>query len=136
MKKIVFILSVFIIIASIACNTQPKAPAGKSEKVVQTSDFQKMILARVFVKPDKEVDFINAAKLMIENSNKEEGCLSYMLYQDPYEKTNFIFVETYRNQSAIDAHFATSYFKEFGTIIEEMISKPTEIKIYDIKETN
>ena len=55
-----------------------------------------------------------------------------MLSQAPYEKTNFIFVEKYVNQAAIDTHFASSYFKEFGTISAEMTSLPMEIKIYDI----
>ena len=113
---------------------KPKTPAQPEQLAanVQTTEYQKMITARVFIKPGKEADFISAAKMMIENSNKEEGCLGYMLYQDPYEKTNFIFVERYVNQAAIDFHFGTSYFKEFGTLISDMTSNPMEIKIYDI----
>jgi quinol monooxygenase YgiN len=95
-----------------------------------------MINAKVFIKPGREADFISAAKTMIENSNKEEGCLGYMLYQDPYEKTNFIFVEKYINQAAIDFHFGTSYFKDFGDQIAEMTSMPGEIKIIDIAGEN
>ena len=113
---------------------KPKAPE-QTEQVadaVQTTEFQKMITARVFIKPGKEADFISAARMMIENSNKEPGCRGYMLYQDPYEKTNFIFVERYVNQAAIDFHFGTSYFKEFGALISDMTSNPMEIKIYDI----
>jgi quinol monooxygenase YgiN len=91
-----------------------------------------MITARVFIKPGLEDKFISAAKMMIENSNKEEGCLGYMLYQDPYEKTNFIFVEKYKNKAAVDAHFATTYFKELGTKTADMTSRPMEIKIIDI----
>ena len=89
-----------------------------------------MILARVYIKPGSEAGFIAAAQLMVENSNKEEGCLSYELFQSPYEKGGFIFVEFYKNQAAIDFHFATPYFKEFGSSIGEMTSKPSEIKIF------
>jgi quinol monooxygenase YgiN len=91
-----------------------------------------MITAKVFIKPGSETDFLSAAKIMIENSNKEEGCLGYMLYQDPFEKTNFIFVERYKNQAAIDVHFGTPYFKEFGTKTADMTVRPMEIKIFDI----
>jgi quinol monooxygenase YgiN len=91
-----------------------------------------MITARVFIKAGSEDQFIEAAKTIIENSNKEEGCLGYMLYQDPYEKTNFIFVEKWKNQAAIDFHFATEHFKDFGTSTADLIAKPTEIKIIDI----
>jgi len=46
-----------------------------------------MIIAKVYIKSGSESDFISAARMMIENSNKEEGCLGYMLYQDPNENS-------------------------------------------------
>jgi len=135
MKTLLLFLSAAFLVILFACKpgtTDTSVQKGDSTEQVQAPDYQKMITARVFIKPGMEDDFISAAKMMIENSNKEEGCLGYMLYQDPYEKTNFIFVEKYVNQAAIDAHFASSYFKEFGTISAEMTSSPMEIKIYDI----
>jgi quinol monooxygenase YgiN len=135
MKTKIFILSILLSVIGITCKPKsPVQPAQPSQPaaVAQIPDYQKMITAKVFIKSGKEADFISAAKLMIENSNKEEGCLGYMLFQDPYEKTNFIFVEKYKNQAAIDVHFATPYFKEFGTTIADWTSKPTEIKIIDI----
>ena len=127
-------LALFLaVIIGIAASCNPKSPASQQpEAAVQTPDYQKMITARVFIKPGSEDQFIEAAKTIIENSNKEEGCLSYMLYQDPYEKTNFIFVEKWKNQAAIDFHFATEHFKDFGTNTADLIAKPTEIKIIDI----
>jgi quinol monooxygenase YgiN len=127
------VVILFSILLGFACSNSPKSSdAVQAVTSIQAPDFQKMITARVFIKPGLENEFIETAKMMIENSNKEEGCLGYMLYQDPYEKTNFIFVEKYKNQAAIDTHFATAYFKEFGTKIADMTSKPTEIKIIDI----
>jgi len=132
MRTKILFLTVLISLIGFSCRNNVSADQAQPETTVQPVDYPKMITARVYIKPGKEADFITAAKMMIENSNKEEGCLGYMLYQDPYEKTNFIFVEKYKNQAAIDAHFASSYFKEFGNISSEMTSKPMEIKIYDL----
>ncbi|HOW09037.1 MAG TPA: putative quinol monooxygenase [Bacteroidales bacterium] len=132
MKTKVILLTALISLIGISCRQTVPATPAQPETAAQPVDYQKMITARVYVKPGKEADFISAAKMMIENSNKEEGCLGYMLYQDPYESTNFIFVEKYKNQAAIDAHFASPYFKEFGNVSSEMTSKPMEIKIYDL----
>ena len=128
------VLSLIFALSIIGFSCKPKVSdfSVQPETGIQAPDYEKMITAKVFIKPGIEDDFISAAKVMIENSNKEEGCLGYMLYQDPYEKTNFIFVETYKNQAAVDAHFATAYFNDFGILTEDMISKPMEIKIYDI----
>jgi quinol monooxygenase YgiN len=132
MKTSIMILSVLFTVIGFGCKPKATALPQQPEVTVQSSDFQKMITAKVFIKPGSESDFLSEAKLMVANSNKEEGCLSYMLYQDPFEKTNFIFVERYKNQAAIDVHFATPYFKEFGTKIADMTSKSIEIKIFDI----
>lgn len=135
MKTKILLLSILLASAGFACKQKsaPQAPESQqAEAVAPAPDYQKMIIAKVWIKPGNEADFINAAKSIIESSNKEEGCLGYMLYQDPYEKTNFIFVEKYKNQAAIDFHFAAPYFSEFGTLIEDWISKPAEIRILDI----
>ncbi len=132
MKTKILILVLLQCIIGISCKPKTAEVTSQSGTAVQSADFKKMIIAKVFIKPGNESDFIEAAKIMIENSNKEEGCLGYMLYQDPYENTNFIFVESYKNQAAVDAHFATSYFKEFGSGIDDITSRPSEIKVLDI----
>ena len=132
MKTKLLILSVILSVIGFAC--KPKTTAVQTQPVatVQPANFKKMITARLFIKPGSEADFISAAQVMIINSNKEEGCLGYMLYQDPYEKTNFIFVESYKNQTAVDTHLSTPYFKEFGNKIANLTTKPMEVKIFDI----
>lgn len=132
MKTKILILAIFLCVPGISCKPKTHAPATPPEAAVQAPDYQKMITAKVFIKAGKESDFLSAAQVIIGNTRKEEGCLGYSLYQDPVEKTNFIFVETYKNQAAIDAHFAAPYFKEFGTKTADMTARPTEIKILDI----
>jgi Antibiotic biosynthesis monooxygenase len=61
------------------------------------TDNEMMIVAKLSIKPDKIKAFTEAAKEMIEKSNKEPGCKSYQLYQDPYDNTKFVFVEEYKN---------------------------------------
>ena len=132
MKTKIIIFSILLSVIGFSCKPKTPAVTSQPEAVAQAPDYQKMITAKVFIKAGKESDFISAAQVIIENTRKEEGCLGYSLYQDPLEKTNFIFVETYKTQAAIDAHFAAPYFKEFGTKIADMTAKPTEIKILDI----
>jgi quinol monooxygenase YgiN len=132
MKTKILILFTLFLAFGFACKPKATENPAPVQPSVQVTDYKKMITAKVYIKPGNEADFITAAQEMITNSNKEEGCLGYMLYQDPYEKTNFIFVESYKNQAAVDAHFATPYFKGFGDKIGNMTSKPTEIKILDI----
>lgn len=132
MRKVLFLTAAMILGTAIACKQKPSENSQPVASVQSTPDFQKMITAHVYIKPGSEDQFIEAAKTIIEKSNQEDGCISYMLYQDPYNRTNFIFVEKWKNQAAIDSHFATQHFKDFGEKTANMTAKPAEIKIIDI----
>jgi quinol monooxygenase YgiN len=134
--KTYLLLSVFIVlIIAFGCKpatNEPVKAKTNSLTVAKSPDNKRMITAKIFVKREKIQDFIKAARGMIDSTMKEPGCESYMLYQNPYEPTKLIFVETYKNQAAIDAHFASSYFKNFGPVIKDWVSEPGDIKIYDL----
>jgi len=134
MKKVILIASLVMTMILISCKPKTSAPAAGIEVQGQKIEVQKMITAKVYVKPGREDDFIKAAQWIIDLTHKEEGCLEYTLYQDPVNKTNFFFFERYKDQAAVDAHFAASYFKEFGQKAGEMTSQASEIKIWEISE--
>ncbi len=118
-----------------ACNKKQPAEGTSADTTAVTPVVtKKLITARVYVKPEKVADFIEAAKLMIDSSSAEAGCESYRLYQDPYNPADFIFVETWKDQAAIDAHFAMPYFTAWGPKTKDWMAKPTELKIMDVVE--
>ncbi len=94
-------------------------------------DMKKIISAQIFIKPEKVNDFMAATQALIEKSRAEAGCISYTLYQDPQDKTKFFFFEEWKNQAAVDAHFATEHFQNFGATLNECSSAPAVITIYD-----
>ncbi len=124
-RNLFFIVSVSVLVAGCSANK----PVAVNQSVENP---KMMIIAKVSVKPDKTRDFIAAAKEIIEKSNKEAGCSFYQLYQDPYDNAKFVFVEEYRNQAAVDAHFATEHFKGFGAKIGDLVAGPADIKIITV----
>jgi quinol monooxygenase YgiN len=132
MKVKLIILLVLVALSFSSCNN--KKSAEKSIAATQSvstaaPEYKMMIVAKLGVKPEKTKEFIEAAREMIEKSNKESGCTFYQLYQDPYDNSKFVFVEEYKNQAAVDAHFATDYFKGFGPKITDFITGPPAIKV-------
>ena len=113
-----------------------KACCSKEEVAVCTADVKKIISAQIFIKPDKVDVFLASTKDLIEKSRAEEGCISYSLYQDPNDRTKFLFFEEWKNQAAIDYHFATEHFRKFGETLDECASAPPVVTIFDsIAET-
>jgi quinol monooxygenase YgiN len=132
-KLLVLLFSFAVIFCS--CGNKKSADAAQVTGTFITmpdTDYKMMITAKVSVKPEKVKDFIEAAKEMIEKSNKEAGCTFYQLFQDPYDNSKFIFVEEYKNQASVDTHFATDYFGAFGTKIADLVAAPADIKIISV----
>jgi len=137
MKIIHLLLAGLPLILVLSCSGNKTDENILTESVIKNDTIvQKMINARIYVKPDKVNDFIEAAREIIDSSNTEDGCLSYSLYQDPYDNTRFIMVELWKDQQAIDIHFEKTYFKEFGEKTNAWMEKPAELKIYDIIANN
>jgi quinol monooxygenase YgiN len=137
MKPRLLVILFVLAISYYGCGNKKSVAVSQTSDTVKTPDYGMMIVAKLSVKPEKIKDFTEAAKGMIENSNKEPGCKSYQLYQDPYDNTKFVFVEQYTNQAAVDAHFAADYFKAFGPKIGDLVQGPAQIKIISMaKEVN
>lgn len=135
MKVKLFVLLLSIALVSVSCGNKKTAENSNIPLTTITApavDSKMMIVAKLSVKPDKIKDFTEVAKEMIEKSNTETGCTSYQLFQNPYDNTKFVFVEEYKNQAAVDQHFATDYFKAFGTKIGDLIVSAPEIKVISV----
>jgi quinol monooxygenase YgiN len=135
-KLSVLVLGMSILLSS--CGNQKKVEKPQDASI-QVAGFpipapKMMIVAKISVKPEKADLFIEAAKDIIEKSNAEEGCTFYQLYRDPYDASKFIFVEEYKDQAAVDLHFAADYFNAFGPKIADYISGAAEIKVISVGE--
>lgn len=122
MKTKILIGVLALMAASICSSFGESAPAA--------SDGKKLIGAKLQIKADKVDAFVAAAKDVIAASRAEPGNTSYTLYQDPYDKTVFFFFEEWKNQAAIDFHFATPHFKAFAGKLKDMAAGPAAITIY------
>jgi quinol monooxygenase YgiN len=109
-------------LAAVTCGGGQEAPAANAGK--------KLIGAKLTIKAEKVQEFVEAAKTVIAASRAEPGCISYTLYQDPYEKTAFFFFEEWKDQAAIDFHFSTPHFKAFGEKMKNLAAGPAAITIY------
>ena len=89
----------------------------------------KVIVARLSVKPEHIRDFIDHANQMVESTRKEPGCIIYTLFQEVNGSPDFIFYEEYTNDEAIQYHRDSPHFKQFGEQIGLMITN-REVAVY------
>ncbi|MCL2236429.1 MAG: antibiotic biosynthesis monooxygenase [Defluviitaleaceae bacterium] len=95
-----------------------------------------MIIVHAFIeiKEGTTQDFKTAAAKCVAETNKEQGCLFYNLYQDGSDPLKFVIVEEWENKEALDLHFILPHFLQFREDIKDIAAKPAKIKIFEAQE--
>ena len=90
------------------------------------------VVAKIEALPGKaECGSRNLGKL-IEPTRKEAGCLTYELWQNKSNETDFTFVEVWSSEAALDAHAASQHLKAVAAELQGLVTGPTDVRRYDL----
>ena len=80
------------------------------------------VVARNTIKIDKLQEFLKLAKELGLETNKEDGCVEYILAKDLKIENTFTFIEKWETMKHLEAHFEAPHFKrivpQFGGLVE------------------
>lgn len=96
--------------------TFPLSPARGMQK------FMVYIIAYLTAHAGKGDEIVTLTKPLIQATLKEAGCVSYELYRKPTDPDALVFVETWKDRAAIDAHFAEPHLKAFQTAAASLLA--------------
>jgi len=60
---------------------------------------------------------------LIEPTRKEEGCISYDLYQDTTNPGRFTFIENWKSKEHLDVHLKTPHLVAAGAAFGKIVTK-------------
>ena len=72
---------------------------------------------------------------MMEASNKEDGCIIYKFYTDLLNPRRFRLYEEWRDQAALDAHFASEHMAEFQKHLKTFRILDRNIRKFEVTES-
>ena len=88
------------------------------------------VIARVTSLPDKVEELKSLLLNLVEPTRREQGCISYYLLQDKTDPAEFVFIEEWANDSAIDNHMTTSHVQEAFSKAQSLFAKAPDISKY------
>ncbi|MGI5997269.1 MAG: putative quinol monooxygenase [Lutispora sp.] len=88
------------------------------------------VVSKHFVKEDKVEEFIENAKRMVEATVKEEGCISYGLFQDENDPKILTFIEEWEDKEALEKHKTTEHFKSVVPFLKTLDERPGDLNTY------
>ncbi len=90
------------------------------------------VIARITAQPGKEAQLEAILKQLIAPTRDEAGCVSYQLLRQQGDKTEYTFVEEWRSNAAIDAHFETPHLQQALVQVADLLACAPDIRRYTI----
>jgi quinol monooxygenase YgiN len=91
-----------------------------------------VVVGRVRTDEGKREDLIRVAQAVAAASRAEPGCITYRIYEDVEIPNEFVFVEEWEDDDALQRHFATSHIAEFMSSIQATIVDAPDVKFHSI----
>ncbi len=91
-----------------------------------------VVVGRVRTDPERREDLIRVSQAVAEASRIEPGCISYRVYEDIEVPNEFVFVEEWEDDAALQRHFATAHIAEFMRAIPDAVVAPPDVKFHTI----
>lgn len=93
-----------------------------------------LVIARLVIKPGSIPHLLGPARLVIEATRREEGCIAYDLFTSTTEPDGLVFVERWATREALSLHARTPHvaaWREAGKpyVIERRIEIVTPEKV-------
>jgi len=91
-----------------------------------------VLTAKFVAKAEHKSDIIGLAAAVAAPSRAEAGCITYNYYQQP-GSNEFLFLEEWADQKALDEHFQTPHFLAFVKPLIGMIEGGApKIRVYEV----
>ncbi len=76
---------------------------------------------------DSRSEMLAIMRAFVEETVKEDGCLEYRLHNSVDDPDVFVFFETWRDQTAVDRHFARPEIRELIAKLEHVLASPADM---------
>jgi quinol monooxygenase YgiN len=94
-----------------------------------------VVVGRVRTDDEKRESMIDVAQTVARASREEAGCINYRIYEDTEQPNEFVFVEEWADDAALQSHFATPHIAQFMGAITDTLVAPPEVNFHEISRS-
>jgi len=90
------------------------------------------VVATVTAQPDKADELKSILLGLIAPTRAEAGCISYQLLQNNGDPSDFVFVEEWASDAALDQHMTTAHLQDAVSRAQSLFAKAPDIRRYSV----
>ena len=91
-----------------------------------------VVVGRVRTDAAKRAELIRIGTAVATASRGEDGCIAYGVHEALDAPNEFMFVEEWRDDDALQAHFKTPHIAEFMAAIPDAIVGAPDVKFHEV----
>jgi quinol monooxygenase YgiN len=88
------------------------------------------VIAKNFVKKENIDEVLKLSKELVDETVKEEGCISYEMYQDVKDNNILTMIENWENKEVLAKHSQSEHFQRIVPLMSSYMEKPAEMNLY------
>jgi|ERR1700730_17148040 len=90
------------------------------------------VVATIRAQPDKAEELKSILLGLVEPTRSEAGCISYQLFQNNSDASDFVFVEEWTSDAALDQHMTAPHVQDAITRGQSLFAKAPDIRRYSV----
>ena len=90
------------------------------------------VVAILKAQPDKIEEVRSVLTGLLEPTREEPDCVSYELLQNRAKPTEFVFVEEWANEAALNQHFGTDHVREALKTLPTLLAEALDVRRYNL----
>ena len=90
------------------------------------------VVAHIPAKLDQAEQVREILRGLIGPTRRESGCISYELFLNNADPSDFTFIEEWENEAALDAHLQTDHIRAGLTQLDGLLAGPPDIRRYSL----
>jgi quinol monooxygenase YgiN len=91
-----------------------------------------VVIGRVKTDAERRDRLIAVGQRVARASREEPGCTSYRLYEDSERLNEFVFIEVWESEQALQRHFATEHIAQFMQAVPETLVEAPDVQFHTV----
>ncbi|MDR5659501.1 putative quinol monooxygenase [Serpentinicella sp. ANB-PHB4] len=87
------------------------------------------VIVKMTIHEGMEEELKTILRPLVAETRKEQGCISYELFQDVNNKREFSFIEEWESAQALQQHMQSKHFKEAMPQLNKLQEKEMEVSV-------
>jgi quinol monooxygenase YgiN len=94
-----------------------------------------LIIGDVYGLVGRAPELVDLLRETQEQARSEPGCVAYAFAEVLADPGHYLVVQEWRDEAALEAHYATPAFRRYQDRVGELLARPSEVRLHRVTQT-